>query len=539
MSERPQGNLLPLIRAGLIVSIWHDVVLFSPTPAAASPRSSRSKLPAPLNFICTSAKSSSFAASLSGRRRRLSLDGSVRVDDAEQRPWNVGIIPQTCVLAPVPPSEPTPTALSPNEPVATIRRDFFRSLSVPSVPFVDPLKDTFSDTSGDPIAEPDAAFPVILDNAPLEAVEVGARERDPGDVFPVLPLLALPVRLRPGLGSEVSWKLVVVAADDALVEAGETAAVAATALPQVKAWADAGGFTTVGPTPWRILESPQRSLADDWEKFARKAQRVVREAHSAWRLLVATLRRPSLQRRHRVTEDAVEGWTERHGLGDEGRSSSLLQLVAARPGSSSSRFCGETNCGSCWQGVGCSGTEHPWEEKVTSQRRVLPAAAKVESTSVTSARGFARRKGAQAVRRGVDDVEQRPAAAGILRDDGGDSTKDDAAAEDYRNEVTFARHHEENGRERNGATWQFERAGSDGSGDSSSLERDRAVLPHNPPKPLPLTVATNRVQSGAAPRGALAATPLAAVAVVGGMIGRVWKAVEFSRSLTASRTVTD
>ncbi|CAI7756890.1 unnamed protein product [Closterium sp. NIES-53] len=215
MSERPQGNLLPLIGAGHVVSIWHDVVLFSPTSTPASPRSSRDKLPAPLNFICTSGKSSSFAASLSGHRRRLSLDGSVRVDDAEQRPWNV--------LVPAP-SEPTQTALSPNKPVATIRRDFFRSLSVPSVPFGDPLDDTFSDTSDDPFAEPGAAFPVILDNAPLEAVEVGARERDPGDMFPKLPLLALPVRLRPGLGSEVSWRLVVVAADDPLVEAGETAA---------------------------------------------------------------------------------------------------------------------------------------------------------------------------------------------------------------------------------------------------------------------------------------------------------------------------
>ncbi|CAI5943002.1 unnamed protein product [Closterium sp. NIES-65] len=478
MSERPQGNLLALIGAGHVVSIWHDVILFSPTSTPASPRSSRDKLPAPLNFICTSGKSSSFAASLSGRRRRLSLDGSVRVDDAEQRPWNVGIIPQTCVLAPAP-SEPTQTALSPNKPVATIRRDFFRSLSVPSVPFDDPLGDTFSDTSDDPFAEPGAAFPVILDNAPLEAVEVGARERDPGDVFPVLPLLALPVRLRPGLGSEVSWKLVVVAADDPLVEAGETAAVAATALPQVKAWADAGGFTTVGPNPWRILESPQRDVADNWEKSAQKAEHVVREAHSAWRLLVATLRRPSLQRRQRVCEHAVEGWEEGHGLSD----SSLLQLVA-RPGASSRGFGGDANFESCWRGGGCCGTEQSSGGKATSLRGAMSAAAKAATTSVVAPRGVSRRKEAKAARGGVDDAEQRDAAADILND-GGDSTEGDAAAkDDYCVRERLMGNGEEDGRECKTAR-QFERAGSDGSSDSGSLGRHRAVLSHNPPKALP------------------------------------------------------
>ncbi|CAI5977510.1 unnamed protein product [Closterium sp. NIES-64] len=438
------------------------------------------------------------------------------------------------------------SARATSSPSGTTSRDFFRSLSVSCVPFGDLLGDASSDTSGDPFAEPDAAFPVILDNAPLEAVEVGARERDPGDVFPVLPLLALPVRLRPGLKSEVSWKLVVVAADDPQVEGGETAAVAATALPQVKAWADAGGFTTVGPNPWRILESPQRSDADDWEKSARKAQRVVREAHDVWRLLVATLRRPSLQRGHRVSERAVEGWKAHDGVDAGGKAggssssrshenSSLLQLLA-QPAGNSGVFGGEANGGSCRSGGGSiAGAERASGGKAGSERGVLSAAAKAATAAVGAARGLARHKEARALGGGDDDPVEED-----VRDDRSDSTEgvssqdefaaqdelatqDEFAAQDYNPAqdeyagqveyagqddyyVTLAGDEEEDEVEEGGrepeVTTQFERVGSEGSGESSSSGGGRhrpaphhqssPVRPAASPKALPLM--------GAAPR---------------------------------------
>ncbi|CAI5492925.1 unnamed protein product [Closterium sp. Naga37s-1] len=340
MSHLPQGNLLPLIRAGDIVSIWHDVILFASPGASNSPRrappraasasAARGK-PATaiplLNFICTSSKSSSFAASLAGRRRRLALDGAVRVDDSEQRPWNLGIIPQTCVLGPSPVTSATsPSSALPDKSTSAADVDLY------------PLDSSAVDPS-DPFSRPDdcGEFPVILDNAPMEAVEVGAKERDPGDVFPVLPLLALPVRLRSGLGTEVSWKLVVVAADDPLVLANQVATIVETILPRVIDWAAggfggfAGGSKRVDSDRWWIPESPRRE-SDDWEEATRKAQGVVLEAHSIWNLLVPSLRRPTLQRRQRVSERTLDGWRDKRGAGDDDESN-LLKLIA-RPGAS-------------------------------------------------------------------------------------------------------------------------------------------------------------------------------------------------------------
>ncbi|CAI7885710.1 unnamed protein product [Closterium sp. NIES-53] len=340
MSHLPQGNLLPLIRAGDIVSIWHDVILFASPGASNSPRrappraasasAARGK-PATaiplLNFICTSSKSSSFAASLAGRRRRLALDGAVRVDDSEQRPWNLGIIPQTCVLGPSPVTSATsPSSALPDKSTSAADVDLY------------PLDSSAVDPS-DPFSRPDdcGEFPVILDNAPMEAVEVGAKERDPGDVFPVLPLLALPVRLRSGLGTEVSWKLVVVAADDPLVLANQVATIVETILPRVIDWAAggfggfAGGSKRVDSDRWWIPESPRRE-SDDWEEATRKAQGVVLEAHSIWKLLVPSLRRPTLQRRQRVSERTLDGWRDKRGAGDDDESN-LLKLIA-RPGAS-------------------------------------------------------------------------------------------------------------------------------------------------------------------------------------------------------------
>ncbi|CAI5476833.1 unnamed protein product [Closterium sp. Yama58-4] len=249
---------------GLVVSIWHDVVLFSPSPAAATPRSTLlNKLPAlpsppssrPSPVVAVACRSTAACA--------LTMRSSTRGTSELFRK----------------PASSRPLSPNPAQPHSPPTNPSLQFGEIFSAHFPCPLSrsaTTFGDTSDDPFAEPDAVFPVILDNASLEAVEVGARERDPGDVFPVLPLLALPVRLQSGLGSEVLWKLVVVEAVDPQVEAGETAAVAATALPQVKALADTGGFTTMGPDPWRILKSPQCSDANDWVKSARKALRGAR-----------------------------------------------------------------------------------------------------------------------------------------------------------------------------------------------------------------------------------------------------------------------
>ncbi|GJP43081.1 hypothetical protein CLOM_g2578 [Closterium sp. NIES-68] len=484
MSHLPQGSLLPLIRAGDIVSIWHDVILSCASPDAsnaplrASPRTviNPPTRDAPtgtiplLNFICTSSKSSSFAASLAGRRRRLALDGSVKVDDSEQRPWNLGIIPQTCVLAPSPATSATsPSALPADRPIPAADDDLYPFDS--SEAACDPC---------DPFSRPDsgAAFPVILDNAPLEAVEVGAKERDPGDVFPVLPLLALPVRLRSGLGSEVSWKLVVVAADDPLVLAHQVEILAETILPRVKAWAaggfggfaggSAGGLTDVDPDRWWIPESPQRD-SGDWEEAARKAQSVVLEVHSIWKLLVSSLRRPTLQRRQRVSERTVQGWQDKGGAGDDG-SSSLLQLVA-RPGAAGGLggFGGGKTRGGGGNGRGGLG-----------------------SGAVAGGKGGLSRGRCSAA----------AAAAAVAAAEGG-SARSEAGSEESRG---MGGEEGEEGREGEG-TRQLRRAGSvedlgssgrsgggrSSAGNSSSGGKRRGVLPQISPRALSMTNAAARV----------------------------------------------
>ncbi|CAI5480783.1 unnamed protein product [Closterium sp. Yama58-4] len=473
MSHLPQGNLLPLIRAGDIVSIWHDVILFaSPaarnSPRRASPRAASAARRKPtaiplLNFICTSSKSSSFAASLAGRRRRLALDGAVKVDDSEQRPWNLGIIPQTCVLGPSPASSATSATALPEKNTSAADVDLY------------PLDSSAADP-GDPFSRPDdcGGFPVILDNAPLEAVEVGAKERDPGDVFPVLPLLALPVRLRSGLGSEVSWKLVVVAADDPLVLANQVATITETILPRVKDWAARGfgGFTEgsggFDSDRWWIPESPQRE-SGDWEEAARKAQGVVLEAHSIWKLLVPSLRRPTLQRRQRVSERTVDGWRDKRGAGDDGESS-LLQLVA-RPGVGGALggFGGVKSGGSVGKGRGGfgGGETAPGGRGGLSRGRCSAAAA---AAAVAAAEGRSARNGRVELRDlGGEEAEEEERRAG----GGTRPLRRTASVEDMRR----------SGGRTDGGRSIAESNGSSGPGGG----KRRGVLPQISPRSLSMT----------------------------------------------------
>ncbi|CAI5503069.1 unnamed protein product [Closterium sp. Naga37s-1] len=150
----------------------------------------------------------------------------------------------------------------------------------------------------------------------------------------------------------------------------------------------------------------------------------------------------------------------------------------------------------------------------------MSAAAKAATTSVVAPRGVSRRKEAKAARGGVDGAEQRDAAADILND-GGDSTEGD-----HYNNVTLAGRGEEDGKGRTGAR-QSERAGSDGSGDGSSLGRHRAVLPHSSPRALHVNGASPR----AIGRGATWSTGSHSISRGGGGGGRNdWAGVESSRT---------
>ncbi|CAI5480848.1 unnamed protein product [Closterium sp. Yama58-4] len=364
LPKLPAGDLLPLIQAGHVASIWHDVLLVPPQLAqsstsrlqaspflAASPNDLLFPSPAAetesddfggnygtaddyvslsaFTFVCTSSKTSSadhgakgggghFPQNTRSHRRkslsqyegeaplvspspcslspdslsprstrpalpcqRLDLDGSLSPDDSAPRPWNLGIMPQTCVLSPVaaqpsdvrtdgsddsPPSSPSIASAGPESP----RRE-----------------------SGD------SSFPVIFDNAPIEALEIGTREREPGEAYPVLPLLALPMRLHNETRSEVSWKLVVIAIDDPLVSARRMDVISRKLLPMVRRWVRDSGFAS---PPRREKEAPGQVTAPSranpsrdplasslaacsWDEAARKAREVITEAHCTWKLI--------------------------------------------------------------------------------------------------------------------------------------------------------------------------------------------------------------------------------------------------------------
>ncbi|GJP61753.1 hypothetical protein CLOP_g18890, partial [Closterium sp. NIES-67] len=121
----------------------------------------------------------------------------------------------------------------------------------------------------DPSKELRDSLLTACDNSPLEAVEIGSQAREPGDVYDVLPLLAMPLRLL-GAGRNsmaISWRIVTIAADDELVTSGELKLLGPDLLDQVRKWAgnsDFGYGEIAGPVnPRDLFSSP--SLGEDGE----------------------------------------------------------------------------------------------------------------------------------------------------------------------------------------------------------------------------------------------------------------------------------
>ncbi|CAI5457769.1 unnamed protein product [Closterium sp. Yama58-4] len=250
-------SLLPLINAGHVSSIWHDILLIpppaSPPSGSSSPPRHRSVSPfstPAFSFVCRSAKSLSADCGGSRRLRRrddplflrekrmvvIALDGSltkVHPSPAESQPspaesqtspssallqaspWNLGILPQTCVLA-------------------------SRCMSIFS------RFDAKGDSGGSDGRQGESrdnelteSLLTACDNAPLEALEIGSQARDPGDVYDVFPLLAMPLRLR-GSGRNsmpISWRIVTIATDDELVTSGQLKHSLRNLLDRVREWA--------------------------------------------------------------------------------------------------------------------------------------------------------------------------------------------------------------------------------------------------------------------------------------------------------------
>ncbi|CAI5531593.1 unnamed protein product [Closterium sp. Naga37s-1] len=220
-------------------------------------------------------------------------------------------MPQTCVLSPIA-AQPSDVATDAN-------------VSPPSSPLV------ASAGPGSPRESGDSAFPVIFDNAPIEAVEIGTRQREPGEAYPVLPLLAQPVRLHNETRSEVSWKLVVIAIDDPLVAARRMDVVSRKLLPMVRRWVRESGFASpprpqressrqeTKPSPASPSRDPLSSpdVACLWDEAAQKARTVITESHYTWKTRVG-----------KVAEGGdVE---EEGGQGDEGLEEEEQRSVRGR-----------------------------------------------------------------------------------------------------------------------------------------------------------------------------------------------------------------
>ncbi|CAI5531825.1 unnamed protein product [Closterium sp. Naga37s-1] len=207
-------SILPLINAGHVSSIWHDILL-NPPPSPAnefsSPRHPGPPFPAcTFSFVCRSAKSPSADCGSRELRRR---------DDPlflrEKRKVVLGLDGSHSLLT-------------------------------------------------------------ACDNVPLEALEIGSQTREPGDVYDVFPLLAMPLRL---LGAErnsmpISWRIVTIAADDELVTSGQLKHSMRDLLDRVRDWANKTDFfgEIVGPgrSPNPCFgASPSPSPADAAEKEAR------------------------------------------------------------------------------------------------------------------------------------------------------------------------------------------------------------------------------------------------------------------------------
>ncbi|CAI5947801.1 unnamed protein product [Closterium sp. NIES-64] len=196
----------------------------------------------------------------------------------------------------------------------------------------------------------DSLLLTACDNAPLEALEIGSQARDPCDAYDVFPLLAIPLKL---LGSgrnsmPISWRIVTIATDDKLVASGQLKHfMLQKLLDRVQDWAKTSEsfgeivahqipssaptrpprprkqrkerrekrhpeFKPPGKTTRRRNGAESREPVEDeeeeWDETreaeeaekaaerAKEAEQTVLYAHSTWRILCPTLRRPVLKR---------------------------------------------------------------------------------------------------------------------------------------------------------------------------------------------------------------------------------------------------
>ncbi|GJP36146.1 hypothetical protein CLOM_g20666 [Closterium sp. NIES-68] len=309
------GNILPLIADGTVKALWHDILLFPPPsssassagPSATSPDSSYGDVipsytssfstnpPPPDNlciFICTRTRSTEAANAAAGgtkkpsnsafrtRRRRLLLSGATEFDENEDLPWNMGVIPQTCVLA--------CGAAGDADGGAGGSSSGANSAPLSAI-------DTASGNAGGGGGGGGSSdgFSSLFDYAPIQAIEIGSAAREVGDIYGVIPLAALPVQ-RPNMGgSEVSYRLIVIAADDPLM------------IPEASGY-NGFGVATIGEGQIAEREELQEEVerwavkcgfanrVDDWDlQEGKDADTVLIDAHRVWKLIFPTLRKPT------------------------------------------------------------------------------------------------------------------------------------------------------------------------------------------------------------------------------------------------------
>ncbi|CAI5928847.1 unnamed protein product [Closterium sp. NIES-64] len=310
----PSGNILPLIADGTVKALWHDILLFPPPPSSSaasstfpdsatygdvipSYTSSFSTAPPPPDnlciFVCTRTRSAEpGAAGGAGagkasnsafrvRRRRLLLSGATEFDEDENVPWNMGILPQTCVLACGAAADAANDGGSPGK------------TSKPAPQSAIAPASAGNDSGGGIAAGSSDGFASLFDYAPIQAIEIGFAPREIGDTYGVIPLAALPVQ-RPNMGgSEVSYRLIVIAADDPLM------------IPEASGY-NGFGVATIGEGQIAEREELQEEVerwavrngfsnrVDDWDLQEDKdADTILIDAHRVWKLVFPTLCKPT------------------------------------------------------------------------------------------------------------------------------------------------------------------------------------------------------------------------------------------------------
>ena len=230
------GNVVEALEFGDVSSPWHDVRLFK-DHAVAPPDAAQMQAAVTwprCNFVCMSSRASrieiaamesaahgsnDISASFISKRKYLSVDSTVSPDDCPLAPWHRGILPQTSVLA------STSTSW------------------LPSVIVEHKMKEAALNETADT-----GSYSFMFDSAPVEALDVSTIQRELGDVYEVIPLMILPVRQRESSVSAISWKVVVIAADDPAILLRQVAAVAIQLLPVVAEWAVMGGHSSTPDT---------------------------------------------------------------------------------------------------------------------------------------------------------------------------------------------------------------------------------------------------------------------------------------------------